>query len=72
MINAVSINVGNEKDLNMSMKFKNADGQVFYLSLKINCSKFRTEVKDGFAEKVRCIALKPKTKCKTCSLSKWK
>ena len=55
----------------MSMKFKKANGQVFYLSMKINCSKFRTVVgNDGFIEKVKCSARKKKAECKKCSLNK--
>lgn len=63
--------VDNEKGLNMSMKFKKANGQVFYLPTEINCSKFHTEVgDDGFIKRVRCVARKRKAKCKTCSLNK--
>ena len=65
--------VDNEKGLNMSMKFRKANGQVFYLPTKINCSKFHTEVgDDGFIKRVRCAARKRNAKCNTCSLNKWR
>ena len=55
----------NEKGLNMSMKFKKANGQVFYLPTKINCNKFHTIVgDDGFIERVRCAAKKGKLNVK--------
>jgi hypothetical protein len=55
----------------MNMKFKRADGQVFYLPARINCSKFHTVIgNDGFIEGVRCAAKKKKAECKTCSLNK--
>ena len=73
MITAVSINVRKDKEKNMSMKIKKANGHVVYLPVKINCKKFRTEVgDDGFIEKVRCAAKKRKAECKTCGLNRWK
>ena len=57
----------------MSMKFKKANGQVFYLPTKIHCNKFHTIVgDDGFIEKLRCAAKKRKAECKNCSLNKWR
>lgn len=66
-------NVDDKEDLNMTMKFKKADGRIFHLPMKINCKKFRTtKEKDGFIETVKCYAQKDKTKCKTCELNKKK
>ena len=67
------INADRGKDLIMAMKFKKADGRIFYLPMKINCKKFKTKIdKDGFIEDVKCYARKDKTKCKTCELNKRK
>lgn len=55
----------------MGMKFKKADGRIFYLPSNINCNKFRTILdKDGFFKKVICRARKKKPECRKCSLNK--
>ena len=73
VITVDSANVDNKEDMNMAMKFKKADGRIFYLPMKINCKKFKTKIdKDGFIEDVKCYARKDKTKCKTCELNKRK
>jgi hypothetical protein len=57
----------------MYMKFKKADGRMFYLPGRINCNKYRTKTDtDGFPESVKCFARKKRQKCRTCSLRQQK
>jgi len=66
-------NAVNKKGVNMSMKIKLSNDEVVYISVAINCKKFRTKTgEDGSDRGFICTARKPKAKCKTCSLNKWK
>lgn len=54
----------------MSIRFKDDEGNIFYMSMPINCDQTTSEkTDDDYLKNIRCVAKKVNPECKTCSLA---